>query len=37
VSANAVFESWKIVRKIRCCPLRTTALVKAVQVLILAG
>jgi hypothetical protein len=34
--ANAVFKSWKIFRKIRCCPLRTTALVKAVQVLILA-
>ncbi len=35
--ANAVFKSWKILRKIRCCPLRTTVLVKAVQVLILAG
>jgi hypothetical protein len=34
--ANAVFKSWKIFRKIRCCPLWTTALVKAVQVLILA-
>ena len=35
--ANAVLKSWKVLRKIRCCPLRTTALVKAVQVLILAG
>lgn len=35
--ANAVFKSWKIFRKIRCCPHRTTALVNAVQVLILAG
>jgi hypothetical protein len=35
--ANAVFKSWKILRKIRCWPYRTTALVKAVQVLILAG
>ncbi len=34
---NAVLRSWKIFRKIRCCPLRTTALVNAVQVLILAG
>jgi hypothetical protein len=34
---NAVLKSWKIFRKIRCCPLRTTALVNAVQVLILAG
>jgi hypothetical protein len=35
--ANAVFKSWKIFRKVRCCPLRATALVNAVQVLILAG
>jgi hypothetical protein len=35
--ANAVLKSWKVLRKIRCCPLRTTALVKAVQVLVLAG
>ncbi len=34
---NAVFKSWKIFRKLRCCPLRTTALVNAVHVLILAG
>lgn len=34
---NAVFKSWKVFRKIRCCPLRTTALVQAVQVRILAG
>jgi hypothetical protein len=35
--ANAVLKSWKILRKIRCCPHRTTALVNAVQVLILAS
>jgi IS5 family transposase len=35
--ANAVFKSWKIFRKIRCCPHRATTLVDAVQVLILAG
>jgi len=35
--ANAVFKSWKIFHKIRCCPHRTTGLVQAVQVLILAG
>jgi hypothetical protein len=35
--ANAVLKSWKILRKIRCCPHRTTALVNAVQALILAG
>jgi hypothetical protein len=29
--------TWKALRKIRCCPLRTTAPVEAVQVLILAG
>jgi hypothetical protein len=27
----------EILRKIRCCPLRTTALINAVQVLVLAG
>ena len=35
--ANAELKSWKVLRKIRCCPHRTTALVNAVQVLILAG
>jgi hypothetical protein len=35
--ANAQLKSWKILRKIRCCPTRATALVNAVQVLILAG
>ena len=35
--ANAVLKSWKILRKIRCCPHRATALVNAVQVLILVG
>jgi hypothetical protein len=35
--ANAMLKSWKILRKIRCCPHRATALVNAVQVLILAG
>ncbi|ANY07080.1 transposase family protein [Pseudonocardia sp. HH130630-07] len=35
--ANAMFKSWKILRKIRCCPQRTTALVNAIQTLILAG
>jgi hypothetical protein len=35
--ANAQLKSWKILRKIRCCPHRATALVKAVLVLILAG
>ena len=35
--ANAVLKSWKILRKIRCCPTRATTLVNAVQVLILAG
>jgi hypothetical protein len=35
--ANAVLKSWKILRKIRCCPYRATSLVNAVQVLILTG
>ena len=35
--ANAQLKSWKVLRKIRCCPHRATALVKAVLVLILAG
>ncbi len=35
--ANAQLKNWRVLRKIRCCPHRTTALVKAVQVLILAG
>ncbi len=35
--ANAQLKSWKVLRKIRCCPLRATALVQAVQTLILAG
>jgi hypothetical protein len=35
--ANALFKNWRVLRKIRCCPHRTTALVNAVQVLILAG
>jgi len=30
-------KSWKILRKIYCCPPRTTALVKAVEILVLAG
>jgi len=34
--ANAQLESWRILRKIRCCPHQTTSLVKAVPVLILA-
>lgn len=34
--ANAQLESWRILRKIRCCPHQTTSLVKAVLVLILA-
>ena len=32
--ANAQLKSWKILRKIRCCPRRATDLVKAVLVLI---
>ncbi len=35
--ANAQLKSWKILRKIRCCPRRATDLVKAVLVLIHAG
>ncbi len=35
--ANAQLKSWKILRKIRCCPHRATSLIKAVLVLILAG
>jgi hypothetical protein len=35
--ANAQLKTWKILRKIRCCPRRTTELVKAVLVLIHAG
>jgi hypothetical protein len=34
---NAQLKSWRILRKIRCCPTRATILVNAVQVLILAG
>jgi hypothetical protein len=32
--ANAQLKSWKILRRIRCCPGRATSLVKAVTVLI---
>ena len=35
--ANAQLKSWKVLRKIRCCPHRATDLVKAVLVLIHAG
>jgi hypothetical protein len=35
--AHAQLKSWKIVRKIRCCPRRATDLVKAILVLIQAG
>jgi hypothetical protein len=35
--ANAQLKSWKVLRKIRCCPHRATALVNAVLVLIHAG
>lgn len=35
--ANAQLKNWRILRKIRCCPLRATSLVKAILVLILAG
>jgi transposase len=35
--ANAQLKSWRVLRKIRCCPRRITALVKAVLVLIHAG
>jgi hypothetical protein len=30
-------KSWKFLRKIRCCPLRATALVQAAQTLILTA
>jgi DDE superfamily endonuclease/Helix-turn-helix of DDE superfamily endonuclease len=35
--ANAELKNWRIFRKIRCCPTRTTALVNAVQALVLIG
>jgi DDE superfamily endonuclease/Helix-turn-helix of DDE superfamily endonuclease len=35
--ANAQLKSWRILRKIRCCPRRATSLVHAVLVLILAS
>jgi hypothetical protein len=35
--ANAQLKSWKILRRIRCCPDRATSLVKAVTVLIRTG
>jgi DDE superfamily endonuclease len=35
--ANAELKNWRIFRKIRCCPTRTTTLVNAVQALILIG
>jgi hypothetical protein len=35
--ANAQLKSWKVLRKIRSCPSRATALVKAVTVLIQTG
>ncbi|MCE0765951.1 transposase family protein [Pseudonocardia kujensis] len=35
--ANAQLKTWRILRKIRCCPRRVTDLVKAVLVLIHAG
>ena len=35
--ANAQLKSWKVLRKIRSCPGRATALVKAVTVLIQTG
>jgi hypothetical protein len=28
--ANVSLKSWKVLRRIRCCPLRATSLVKAV-------
>ena len=34
---EVLLKSWKILRKIRCCPHRATDLVKAVLVLIHAG
>ena len=35
--ANAQLKSWQVLRKIRSCPRRATALVKAVTVLIQTG
>ena len=35
--ANAQLKSWKVLRKIRCCPRRATDLVKAILILIHAG
>jgi hypothetical protein len=35
--ASAQLKSWRVLRKIRCCPRRATTLVKAVLVLILTG
>jgi hypothetical protein len=35
--ANALLKTWRILRKIRCCPRRATALVKAILALIHAG
>ncbi|MEU6701985.1 IS5/IS1182 family transposase, partial [Pseudonocardia sp. NPDC046786] len=35
--ANAQLRSWQVLRKIRSCPGRATALVQAVMVLIQAG
>jgi hypothetical protein len=35
--ASAALKSWRILRKQRCCPRRATALVQAVQALVLAG
>ena len=35
--ATAQLKSWKVLRKIRCCPTRATTLVNAIQALILAS
>lgn len=35
--ANAQLKTWRVLRKIRCCPRRVTDLVKAILVLIHAG
>jgi hypothetical protein len=35
--ANAQLKTWKVLRKIRCCPHRATDLLKSVLVLIHAG
>ena len=35
--ANAQLKSWKVLRRIRCCPDRATSLVKAITVLIQTG